>query len=121
MRDPLRQFVLHAGQRQFIEAVLRGPHSQVWAICANRYGKSDALAYCAATLARYGIEPTRPAIGASTWVYDRATSGWVIGPDYQTLMHTLLPKILDNGYVPPGQSHGPFIPPWELEQWNTNE
>lgn len=117
-RDPLRQYTPHAEQRKFIQAVLQGPYYENWAICANRAGKSDAGAYCGATLARYGIEPTRPAIGASTVVYDRATSGWIVGPDYETTRNTIVPKYIDNGDVAPGASHRPFIPEWEVESWN---
>ena len=120
-RDPLRQFIPHTGQRAFAEAVLQGPYYENWLVCANRYGKSDIGAYCGATLARYGIEPERPAVGASTVVWDRATYGWVIGPDYQTMMHAVIPKYLDNGLVPPGASHRPFIPEWEIENWHQTE
>ena len=117
-RDPLRQYTPHTKQREFIQAVLQGPLYENWAVCANRAGKSDAGAYCGATLARYGIEPTRPAVGASTTVWDRATSGWIVGPDHETMVHTIVPKYIDNGSVAPGASHAPFIPEWEVEHWN---
>lgn len=117
-RDPLRQYTPHTAQLAFIRAVLQGPLYENWAITANRWGKSDAGAYCGATLARYGIEPTRPAVGATTTVWDRATSGWIVGPDNETMAHTIVPKYIDNGNVAGGASHPPFIPPWEVERWN---
>lgn len=120
-RDPLRQYTPHTGQLPFIAGVLRSNVYENWAVTANRWGKSDAGAYCGAVLARYGTEQVRPAVGKSTIVYDRATSGWVVGPDYQTMMHTIIPKYLDNGLVAPGSSHRPFIPAWEIDRWNHNE
>jgi phage terminase large subunit-like protein len=79
--------------------------------------------YCDAQLARYGIEPQRPAIGPTSTVWDRATTGWVVGPDYGTLTQVLLPKLIDwpGIDVPPGSPHGPFIPRWEIEAWHHDE
>ena len=53
-------------------------------------------------------------------VYDRATSGWVIGPDFPTLRDVLMPTYFDNGYVLPTQQIGPFIPASEIAHWSWN-
>lgn len=123
--DPLQTWKPHAKQQAFIQAVLT-PETfgyENWFVGANRVGKSDVGAFCGATLARYGVTPTRPAVGARTVVWDRATTGWIVGPDYQTLTQVLLPKYLEhpNIEVPPGAPHMPFIPAREVEYWNAAE
>ena len=52
--DPLLNFEPHSKQRPFIDAVLAGANDENWFLAANRSGKSDAGAYCGATLARFG-------------------------------------------------------------------
>ena len=122
-QDPLVHFQPHPKQYAFIDAVLGSFSYENWLIASNRFGKSDAGVFCDASLARYGIEPTRPAVGPHAVVWDRATSGWVIGPDYNTLTTVLLPKLLEwpGIEVQPGAPHMPFIPSWEIEYWRQDE
>ena len=121
-QDPLRQWIPTPKQYGFIDAVLGTQCYENWFIAANRAGKSEAGAYCGATLARQGITPTHPAVGTSTVVWDRATTGWIVGPDYGTLTQVLLPKYLDHAQidVPPGAPHQPFIPGREIDYWDSN-
>ena len=110
--DKLFQFTPLPKQLPFIRAVLTDePPWEQWFLAANRAGKSAAGAYCGATLARFGPDDPKPAIGTSTVVYDRATSGWVIGPDFPTLRDVLMPTYFDNGYVLPTQQIGPLSRP----------
>jgi hypothetical protein len=117
--DGLFQFQPLPIQLPFIKAVLGGaaPY-EVWLCAGNRSGKSLSGAYCGATLARFGTDTQRLAVGASTTVHDRATSGWVIGPDFPTLRDTLMPLYFDNGYVSPTQRTRPFIPAADIEHWS---
>ena len=117
--DRLRQFQPLPKQLPFIRAVLTDEAPwEHWYCAANRAGKSAAGAYCGATLARFGPDDPRPAIGPSTVVYDRATSGWVVGPDFPTLRDVLMPTYFDNGYLSPTQDIGPFIPASEIAHWS---
>jgi phage terminase large subunit-like protein len=117
--DRLRTFQPLPKQLPFIRAVLTDAAPwEHWYCAANRAGKSAAGAYCGATLARFGPDDPTPAIGASAVVYDRATSGWVIGPDFPTLRDVLMPTYFDNGYVSPTQQIGPFIPAAEIDHWS---
>lgn len=116
--DPLLNFEPTAKQRPFVDAILQGKTSEGWFVAANRSGKSDAGAYIGAHLARFG-HPDPPDIytgsgEGSIVVRDRATSGWVSGLDFPLLRDTLQPKYFDNGYIPPGATHQPFIPGREL-------
>jgi phage terminase large subunit-like protein len=119
--DPLRHFDLHNKQKPFVEAVLHGPTSENWFIAANRSGKSDAGAYAGATLARFGDQGDDVrfvgAQGSNVTVRDRSTSGWVSALDFPTSRDTIQPKYFDNGFLPPGASHPPFIPDREIEEW----
>lgn len=117
--DPLKGFEPHEKQKEFIDAVLTGPFSENWFFAANRSGKSDAGAYCGASLARFGDPNARyvGGKGSSVQVRDRATSGWVSALDFPTSRDTIQPKYFDNGFVPPGSSHKPFIPEREIEEW----
>lgn len=117
--DPLEQFQPFPGQQRFIDSVLHSPLYENWAVCCNRWGKSSIGAYCGSHFLRYGIsDPPRAAYGPDVIVMDRAVKMWVVGPDYQTLMHVLLPKYFDNGLVSKGQSHLPFIPEREISKWD---
>ena len=117
--DRLRQFQPLPKQLPFIRAVLTDDAPwEHWYCAANRAGKSAAGAYCGATLARFGPDDPRPAIGPSAVVYDRATSGWVVGPDFPTLRDVLMPTYFDNGYLSPTQDIGPFIPASEIAHWS---
>ncbi len=116
--DPLRNFTPTAKQRPFVDSILKGLTSEAWFVAANRAGKSDGGAYIGSHLARFG-HPDPPSIYTgsgenSIVVRDRATSGWVSGLDYPLLRDTLQPKYFDNGYIPPGATHQPFIPSREL-------
>jgi phage terminase large subunit-like protein len=113
--DPLYLWDPHTKQRQFINSVLGSDFYENWAFWANRAGKSDAGAYCGAKLARFGLDNPRPAIGPSATVWDRATSGWVVSLDFPSSRDIIQPKYFDNGFVPAGSTHAPFIPEHELE------
>jgi len=116
--DPLRQFQPHEGQARFIRAVLGTQCYENWAVTANRWGKTDAGVYCDAWFLRFGIPDPKPSIGPHITIWDRAVSGWVIGPDYQTLQNAILPKLFDNGLLSKGASHAPFIPAREIASWS---
>ena len=77
-----------------------------------------AGAYCGATLALFGPDSPKVSVGPSTQVWDRATSGWVVGPDFPTLRDVLMPTYFDNGYLSPTQAVGPFIPASEIDHWS---
>ena len=119
--DPLRNFDLHSKQKPFVAACLHGPTSENWFIAANRSGKSDAGAYVGATLARFGDQSPDVrfvgAKGSDISIRDRSTSGWVSALDFPTSRDTIQPKYFDNGFVPPGASHQPFIPEREIDEW----
>lgn len=119
--DPLLTWEPHTKQRNFIEGVLGDRWFENWLFAANRAGKSDAGAYCGAKLARFGIPNPKPAIGASTVVWDRATSGWVVSLDFPSSRDIIQPKYFDNGFVPAGVTHAPFIPDREVEEWRVSD
>lgn len=117
--DGLFQFQPLPHQLAFIKCVLEDDAPwETWLCAGNRSGKTLAGGYCGATLARYGSDTQRRAIGPSTTVQDRATSGWVIGPDFPTLRDTLMPIYFDNGYVSPTQTLPPLIPQTEIASWS---
>jgi phage terminase large subunit-like protein len=121
--DPLRTWAPTPKQGPFIHAVLKGKPYENWFVAANRSGKSDAGAYCGATLARFGVENPRGAYsdGGRVAVFDRATSGWVVSLDFPSSRDIIQPKYFDNGFVPPGASHAPFIPPREIDDWRASD
>lgn len=118
--DPLLAFRLHEKQKAFCNSVLRADKKENWFIAANRSGKSDAGSYCGANLARFGRISTKTQPG-NIQVKDRATSGWVSSLDFPTSRDVVQPKYFDNGYVPAGQPHPPFIPDHEIEDWRNDE
>ena len=118
--DPLYTWQPHAKQRAFIQSVLGDKCFENWLLAANRSGKTDAGAYCGATLARFGVEPTRPAVGSSTVVWDRATSGWVVSLDFPSSRDVVQPKYFDNGLVT-ADPHEPFIPAREIAEWRVSD
>lgn len=121
--DPLRHFTPHEKQQRFIDSVLHQERPENWFIAANRSGKSDAGAYCGASLARFGLD--EPAVARSgdgaVEVRDRATSGWVSALDFPTSRDVLQPKYFDNGFVVRGQGSEPFIPDHEVEEWRVSD
>lgn len=121
--DPLLGFDPHPRQRDFIESVLQGKKAENWLIAANRSGKSDAGAYCGAALARFGRDSGKLGIyeKGRLIVKDRATSGWVSALDFPISRDVIQPKYFDNGNVPPGATHEPFIPKHEIDSWNKTE
>lgn len=123
--DPLRLWQPHAKQRQFIESVLGSECYENWALWANRAGKTDVGAYCGSHLARFGLPDNdiRPSLGSSTVVWDRATSGWVVALTSRMNRDVIQPKYFDNGFVPAGSSHRPFIPDREIEKdgWRVSD
>jgi len=121
--DPLRSFQLHDRQRAFVDSVLQVKKKENWFIAANRAGKSDAGAYCGATLARFGHPgDVKWATGAGTGisVRDRATSGWVSALDFPTSRDVIQPKYFNNGFRSPN-SHEPFIPAHEIAEWRIDD
>lgn len=122
--DPLYLWEPHTKQREFIASVLGCECYENWALWANRVGKTDVGAFCGAKLARYGLPDgeVKPAIGASgTVVWDRATSGWVCGVTSNFVRDVIAPKYFDNGFVPAGSSHRPFIPEREITEWRVTD
>lgn len=115
--DPLLNFKPHAKQKAFIDSVLMMKKKENWFIAANRSGKSDAGAVCGASLARFGSHAARTSYAMGMEVRDRATSGWVSALDFPTSRDALQPKYFDNGFVPAGQTHAPFIPNHEIAEW----
>lgn len=120
--DPLLEYRPSERQEAFVRSVLTEQVNENWLIAANRAGKSDAGAYCGATLARWGNDNARyvAAKGSRIEVKDRATAGWVVGLDFPILRDTIQPKYFDNGFVPPG-GREPFIPLREIEEWRTTD
>ena len=121
--DPLLSFPLHDKQRAFVNSVLDGEASENWMIAANRSGKSEAGAYVGASLARFG-NPNAKWVngqGSTVAVKDRATSGWVSALDFPTSRDVIQPKYFDNGFMPPGQFGGPFIPKHEIDKWRPDD
>jgi phage terminase large subunit-like protein len=118
--DPLLNYELHKKQKAFVDSVLQQQHKENWFIAANRSGKSDAGAYVGAHLARFGTQSTKVQPG-NVQVNDRATSGWVSALDFPTSRDVIQPKYFDNGFVPPGQRHPPFIPPHEIQEWRVDD
>lgn len=121
--DPLYTWQPHIKQREFIDGVLGTGCYENWALWANRAGKSDVGAFCDAKLARFGLPDAevRPAIGNSTVVWDRATSGWVVSLTSKMNRDVMQPKLFDNGFTPPGSPHAPFIPKREISEWRISD
>ena len=106
--DPLMTWEPTPKQRPFINAIMDGPTHENWFIAANRAGKSQALAYCVAKLARFGT-PERPG---------QPTTGWVISLDANTSRDTLQPKLFNNGV---DATITPFIPEREIDEWRVSD
>jgi len=106
--DPLLNWQATPKQQPFIESVLKRLNRENWLFAANRSGKSDAGAYVGAYLARFGINGS-------------PTTGWVSSLDFPTSRDTIQPKYFDNGFVPQGQTHPPFIPDGEIDQWRVSD
>ena len=123
--DPLARWKPTTKQEPFVQSVLKGLKRENWFVAANRSGKTDAGAYIGATMARYGDQSDSVrAVGAkdsSITVRDRATSGWVVAVDFPTSRDVLQPKYFNNGFVPGGASHQPFIPDSEIEDWRAGD
>lgn len=123
--DPLRMFRPHTKQQAFIDAVLESPIDENWFFAANRAGKTDAGAYCGATLARFGNQSPDVrfvgAAGSAIQIRDRSTSGWVSCLDFATARDVVQPKYFNNKFTPPGVSHEPFIPDREIDEWRVSD
>lgn len=82
-------------------------------------------AYCGSHLARFGLPDSdvKPALGSSSVVWDRATSGWVVALTSRMNRDVVQPKYFDNGFVPAGSSHRPFIPDREIvkDGWKVSD
>ena len=110
MKDPLLNLVPHPKQKVFIDEVLYGEHSEVWAFTCNRWGKTLGGAVCGATLARFGDPDT-----------GKATSGWVVSLDSNTSRDIVEPVYFDNGFVPDDQAVPPLIPDSEILEWRKKD
>lgn len=110
--DPLWTWVPTPPQTAFLE--WKG--SECWFIGANRTGKSDVAAAGGSSLARNGNLDPRPSYcaGGDIVVYDRAAAIWIVSLTFAQSREVMQPKMFDNGEVPPGQPHPPFIPNYEL-------
>ena len=113
--DPWFQWQPNSKQRPFAEAVLGRAVAEAWFIAANRSGKSDVAAYCGAGLARFGRAVPGYAHGDF-----RPTKGWVISATASASRTVIQPKFFNNG-LSAAESHAPFIPPREVENWNVND
>lgn len=119
--DPLFTWEPHTKQRAFIDSVLGWECFENWFIAANRSGKTTVGAYVGSQMARFGVEPQHPAIGPSTTVWDRATSGWVVSLDFPSSRDIVQPAYFDNGFVPAGGPNQPFIPAREVSEWRVSD
>lgn len=121
--DPLFLWQPHPKQREFINSVLGRECYLNLALWANRSGKTDSFAFVVSKLARFGLpdEDIKPAIGSRTVVYDRATSGWAVALTSKMNRDVLQPKIFNNGFVPAGVGHPPFIPDREIDEWRVSD
>lgn len=104
-------------QIPFIRDVLTGRVAEAWMFAANRSGKSDAAAFMASSLSRFGQQCPRfdtPNIN----VFDGPTNGWVISVTHKNSVEVIQPKLFNNGLAhDPG--HDPFIPAREIDSWNS--
>lgn len=123
--DPLRSFNPTPPQRRFLRSVLYGEHRENYYFGANRSGKTLALAYIAAHLARFGFPDDSPLAAryvrgadSEVSVRDRATAGWLSSLDFPMSRDVLQPYVFSNGYGAPG--HLPFIPDWEIDDWSVS-
>ncbi len=108
--DPLLNLVPHAKQKEFIDAVLYGEESEVWAFTSNRWGKTLAGGVCGATMARFGDPET-----------GKPTTGWVISPDNSTSRDIVEPVYFDNGFVAKDKLIKPLIPHSEILEWRKKD
>ena len=114
--DPFRAFKPTPAQKPFIDCTL----PEAWAITANRWGKSQALAYIAARAFREGMEALHPAmLSGGDMIWDRSASILVSSLDFSHSREVLQPYIFDNDFVPPGIN--PLIPKREIKRWYKDE
>lgn len=101
----------------FVSDVLTGKCDEAWMFAANRSGKSDAAAFMAASLARFGGQCPRFE-NPNPNVFKGPTNGWVVSVTHKNSVEVIQPKIFNNGLAhDPG--HAPFIPEREIKNWNT--
>lgn len=109
-QDPLLNFKAHPKQQEFIDAVLYGKQTEVWAFTSNRWGKTLGGGVCGATLARFGDPDT-----------GKPTSGWVVSVDSNTSRDIVEPVYFDNGFVAKGQVVPPLIPDSDILEWRKKD
>lgn len=99
------------------QAFLTWKGAECWFIGANRTGKSDVAAATGSSMARNGNLDPRPSYcaGGEIVIYDRACAIWCVSLTFAQSREIMQPKMFDNGEVPPGQPHRPFIPNYELK------
>jgi hypothetical protein len=115
--DPWWNWAPHPKQETFVKSILAGEVTEAWAICANRSGKSDAAAYIAAALARFGRANPKYGSGRGDFA---PTKGWVISATTNASKSVIQPKLFDNGLAA-AESHQPFIPTREILGFNQND
>jgi phage terminase large subunit-like protein len=101
-------------------AFLESDQPEAWYVGANRCGKSDAAAALTASMARHGMTNPRETYmrGGRLTIRDRAISAWVVSLTFPLSRDIIQAKIFNNGYVPAGQPHAPFIPDHEIANWS---
>ena len=118
--DPWWKWEPTPRQAPFIHDMLTGECEEGWMFAANRSGKSDAAAFIAASLARFGQQCPRFET-PNPQVHDGPTTGWIISVTHNNSIEVIQPKLFNNGLSrDPG--HSPFIPEREIVNWNaTNQ
>lgn len=113
--DPLLKFVLLPKQATFAECQAL----EAWFAAANRAGKSDGLAAIVAAYLRFGVFDPKAIYRNERLQLGGAPAAVLLAsPTFDLLNSVLLPKLFDNGRVPPNQAHAPFIPQREIAEFS---
>jgi phage terminase large subunit-like protein len=113
--DPLLNFQLHSRQQLFVENKGR----EVWMAAANRAGKSDVLAASTGSFLRFGLLNPQDLYRDGRFGFvGHPVAVLIASPTFDMLRTIFQPKLFDNGCVPPGQPHPPFIPAHEIAEFN---
>lgn len=113
--DPLLKFELLPKQALFAACLAL----EAWFAAANRAGKSDGLAAIVASYLRFGhLDPADLYRDARFTDIGKPVAVLLASPTFDLLNSVLIPKLFDNGRVPPQQAHSPFIPAHEIEEFS---